>query len=233
MSKQYNFDLDMTTDNSLSAILRNIKPNSRVLEIGSSYGRATKYLKESLNCLVDIVELSEEAGKSASQYSNLSFIGKEKGNIEWSDNCCGNFFDNNLINREYDYIIFADILEHLNNPEKILNLSKEYLSSNGSIWISIPNVAYNGVIINLLMDQFPYSETGLLDKTHIKFFTSNSLEKMVKDCQLKIKHKFDLRNMLHCSEFKVKYSDLPSMISTYLKSRKTGEVYQFVWELIK
>src|SRR5271163_2874968 len=80
MSK-YDFELDMKTQNSNSVILNNIKPNSTVLEIGCAYGRMTKYLKETLNCTVDVVEVDEEAGKVAGQWASHSLLGND-GNVE-------------------------------------------------------------------------------------------------------------------------------------------------------
>jgi cyclopropane fatty-acyl-phospholipid synthase-like methyltransferase len=77
MSK-YNFDLDMESNNSNSVILRNIKSNSSVLEIGCAHGRMTKYLKEQLNCEITIVEIDEEAGTEASK---CGFIVNEEFNL--------------------------------------------------------------------------------------------------------------------------------------------------------
>jgi O-antigen biosynthesis protein len=131
----------------------------------------------------------------------------------------------------YDYIIFADVLEHLLHPENVLTNCKYILSKAGSVWISIPNIAYNGVIIELLNDKFTYRETGLLDNTHLRFFTINSLDKMVKKCGFKIANEHNLKNHLKNSEFRDAYTQVPPQIASYLKFRPSGEVYQMVWEL--
>lgn len=224
MSK-YDFKLDMKGDNSLSVILRNIKPESTVLEVGPAHGRMTKHLKEELKCTVDIVEIDEEAGRVAAQWSRNAFLGTE-GNIEdvhmWS---------NILSELVYDYVIFADVLEHLVNPEKVLANSKALLKEGGSVWISIPNVAYNGVIIELMNNQFTYRDIGLLDNTHLRFFTMYSLEKMVKKCGFKIHSEFNLQNKVSLSEFKDAYTKVPPQIASFLKFRPGGEVYQMIWEL--
>ena len=78
MSK-YDFELDMKTQNSNSVILNNIKPNSIVLEVGCAHGRMTKYLKETLNCTVDIVEIDWEAGDVAKQWARYAWLGPEEG----------------------------------------------------------------------------------------------------------------------------------------------------------
>jgi 2-polyprenyl-3-methyl-5-hydroxy-6-metoxy-1,4-benzoquinol methylase len=227
MSK-YDFELNMKTHNSNSVILKNIKPNSTVLEVGCAHGRMTKYLKETLNCNVDIIEIDEEAGATAKQWASRVWIGSEQGNVEGKIFDEGLFADGSIC---YDYIIFADVLEHLVHPEKVLSKSKNFLADEGSVWISIPNIAYNGVIIELLNDQFTYRETGLLDNTHLRFFTMYSLEKMVKGAGFKIVNEQNLINSIRNSEFKEVYMQAPPQIVALLRSRPSGEVYQMVWEL--
>ena len=142
----YDFTLDMKTDNSNSLILRNIKPHSLVLEMGPAHGRMTKYLKEQLHCEVYIVEKDEEAGKVASQYATEAIIGDVQGDLEkpwWSAN---------LLDIKFDYIIFADVLEHLHDPKKVLEDAKFLLKDTGSVLLSIPNIAHNAVLIDLLQN---------------------------------------------------------------------------------
>lgn len=225
---KYNFDLDMNSINSNSAILNRIEPNSKVLEFGPAYGRMTKYLKEQLNCDVTIVELDRQAGKSASQFATKSFIGKV-GNIEKY------YWYHDLKNEKFDYIIFADVLEHLYDPKHALELSKDLLNTNGKIWISIPNVAHNSIIIDLINNKFQYREVGLLDKTHIRFFTSISLQDMIDDCNLIVFEKQNLINTVENTEFKNSYDDIHPDIAFFIKNKRNseGEIYQFVWGLCK
>ena len=224
---KYDFVLDMESANSNAAILKNISPYTRVLELGCAHGRMTKYLKENLNCHVTIAEIDEDAGKVASQWAEKSYIG-DAGNIEKSS-----FFmdmdkrgENN-----FDYIIFADVLEHLRYLESVLEIAKHLLSPAGSIWISIPNVSHNAVLLDLWNDKFEYRELGLLDNTHLKFFTAQSLGKMVQDCNLKIVNAINLKNVVQNTEFNNSYDDVPPTVALLMKRREYGEVYQFVWEL--
>lgn len=223
MSK-YDFALDMDSDNSNSAILKNIAPSSKVLELGCAHGRMTKYMKIILHCTVDTVEIDEEAGKVAANWANKSFAGSVEDADIWNeldDMGCNN----------YDYIIFADVLEHLHDPKRVLTSCKKLLSPNGSIWISIPNVAHNAILLDLLNDKFTYRDIGLLDITHIKFFTVNSLLQMVNECGLDLVTRIDLKNPVEHTEFANSYEDVPADVADFLKKRELGEVYQFVWEL--
>lgn len=106
----YDFSLDLDTVNTMSVLIGWIKSDSKILEFGPASGRLTKYLKEEKNCAVTIVEMDESSGKIAAQYAKRAYLGKEEGNIE-------NFYwakDPSL----YDYIVFADVLEHLSDPDR-------------------------------------------------------------------------------------------------------------------
>lgn len=108
----YDFGLDLSSVNTMSVIAGWIREHTKVLEFGSANGRLTKYLKEEKNCCVTIVEIDAESGEDASEYAAKSFVGSEMGDIEkynWIEPEC-----------EYDYIIFADVLEHLSNPKSVL-----------------------------------------------------------------------------------------------------------------
>ena len=217
----------MKTQNSNSVILNNIKPGTKVFEMGCAHGRMTKYLKETLGCRVSVAEVDTEAAEVASQWAEKAYVGYE--GLDFGDVEASSFWHGK--DNDYDYVIFADVLEHLLQPQEVLRNSKVLLKPGGSIWISIPNIAYNGVIIDLINDKFTYRETGLLDNTHLRFFTINSLDKMVKKAGFKIVNEQNLKNFLRNSEFKDAYTQVPPQVATFLKFRPTGEVYQMVWEL--
>ncbi len=82
----------------------------------------------------------------------------------------------------FDYIIFGDVLEHLRDPEKVLVKMKEYLKPDGKVIASIPNLMNISVIAPLLRGYFTYRSEGLLDRTHIHFFTQHEIVEMFKRC---------------------------------------------------
>lgn len=230
MSK-YDFDLDMNSNNSLANILKNIKPNSTVLEFGPAHGRMTKYLKEALSCDITIVEIDREAASEASKYTKLSFVGKDYGDIaslKWYEYLKSN-------NIKFDYIIFADVLEHIYNPLNALTLSKDLLNDNGLIWISIPNVSHNSVIIDLINDKFEYRDVGILDNTHVRFFTDGSLRTFVDKAGLEIVGEYNTTCNVEDSEFNNSYDDIVGPknlgVRNFLRARAFGSTYQFVWGL--
>jgi len=81
----------------------------------------------------------------------------------------------------FDVIIFGDILEHLLYPEKILNFYiNNYLKKDGIVIISLPNVANFMIRINLLFGKFKYTDSGILDRTHLHLYTFKSALELIK-----------------------------------------------------
>ena len=173
---KYDFELDVESENSLSVIISMINRNSTILEFGPANGRLTRYLHENLGCIVDIVEIDSEAGIEAAKYSRNFLVGLEDGNIENFTWC------QKLNENKYDYIIFADVLEHLHDPKEVLIRVKSLLNDDGVVLLSVPNIAHNAVLLNLLENKFPYRNVGLLDNTHIHFFAYHDLKEMIKEC---------------------------------------------------
>lgn len=80
---------------------------------------------------------------------------------------------------QFDIIVAADILEHLADPETILSRLKAGLRRGGLLVVSLPNVANLYVRLNLLLGRFPYHTKGLLDQTHLRFYTLSSMRKLL------------------------------------------------------
>lgn len=87
----------------------------------------------------------------------------------------------------FEIIVCADVLEHLKDPLEVLRKLSRYLKKNGFFLISVPNIAFVTIRLNLLFGRFDYNQKGgLLDSSHLRFFTRNSLRKMLKDADLGI-----------------------------------------------
>lgn len=220
---KYDFDLDMVNTNSLSLIINQIKRGSVVLEFGPANGRMTKYLKEQLDCKVYLVELDEEAGKEALKYGEALVVGDIEA-YDWYEK---------YENIRFDYITFADVLEHLRNPEEVIVRAKQLLKQDGTLLFSVPNLAHNSVIISLLNNEFEYTKVGLLDNTHIHFFTKNSIENMMNRTGFTVTKRFATYAPVGSTELPVHNEDVPGIDDSYWKTRKYGEVYQYVYEAKK
>ena len=212
--QQINFDFA----NTMSIIVPLIKAGSTVLEFGPASGRLTKYLKEEKQCKMYIVEIDEEAGAVASQYAEEAIIG-DILNYEWEEK----FKD-----ISFDYILFVDVLEHLTQSKDVLDKCKCLLKDTGKIIISIPNIAHNSVIIDLMKNKFEYQQTGLLDCTHVKFWSFESMKQMLSDIGLFIEARYATYTQVGLNEFDNSYEDVPEEVSLFLKTRENGELYQYV-----
>lgn len=145
-----------------------------VLEIGCDCGATLWGIKKSFpNSTTYGVEINEAATKIANCFTEAIVGNIEDENLPYEKN-------------SMDYIIFGDVLEHLRNPEKTILYIKSILKKDGYIIANIPNLMHISVIDSLLHGNFTYTETGLLDKTHIHFFTYNEIVKMFNGSGYKI-----------------------------------------------
>lgn len=135
-----------------------------VLDVGCSEG----YLGEALKVFgfkVWGVEPSATAAATASNRLDKVFNGRLE---EF-------FVSHSPAEVQFDYIVFGDVLEHLPDPAAILERCREYLAPGGAIAASIPNIAHLATRLMLLQGQWNYAEFGLMDHTHIRFFTRSSI----------------------------------------------------------
>lgn len=222
---KYDFELDVESENSLSVIISMINRNSTILEFGPANGRLTRYLHENLGCIVDIVEIDSEAGIEAAKYSRNFLVGLEDGNIENFTWC------QKLNENKYDYIIFADVLEHLHDPKEVLIRVKSLLNDDGVVLLSVPNIAHNAVLLNLLENKFPYRNVGLLDNTHIHFFAYHDLKEMIKECGYYCLEQKATYCKPENTEFHNSYDSIEKDMRRQLCNKKYGNVYQFVFKI--
>lgn len=156
---KYNVDLDISVGTSHSLILNKIKRNTKVLEFGSASGYMTKYMKEELGCEIVCIEIDAEAAEKARKYADLMIVADIE-NDPWFQK---------VSEFSFDFILFADVLEHLRNPEVILKQATSLLNNDGIVLTSVPNISHNAIIMELMQGRFDYRSTGLLDDTHVHF----------------------------------------------------------------
>ena len=220
---KYDFELDMNNTNTNSIIINQIDSNTRVLEFGPATGRMTKYLKEYLNCEVYIVEIDKEGFNKSINFA-VDGINDDISNLNWYTK---------FRSIGFDYIIFADVLEHLINPEQILKKSKELLKEDGKIIISLPNVAHDAVMIDLVKNKFRYRQLGILDNTHLRFFTRDSINELFEKVDLAIIREEAIYKEPSETEFGNSYNDISNILKRELMSRKYHNVYQFIFTILK
>jgi 2-polyprenyl-3-methyl-5-hydroxy-6-metoxy-1,4-benzoquinol methylase len=134
-----------------------------VLDVGCGSGSFGQALKKNRELTIWGIELNSDSALDASQKLDKVI------NSGFSSEL-------NLPSQAFDCIIFNDVLEHLADPWGALSYSKELLSDRGVIVASIPNVRYFSNVWELLVNKdWEYTSWGILDKTHLRFFTKRSM----------------------------------------------------------
>jgi SAM-dependent methyltransferase len=90
------------------------------------------------------------------------------------------------LGREFDVVVCADILEHLPSPEELLAAIHKWLKPGGVLLVSLPNVANITVRLSLLLGRFSYAERGILDRTHLRFFTKRTARALLEDAGFRV-----------------------------------------------
>ncbi|QIL81852.1 methyltransferase domain-containing protein [Diaphorobacter sp. HDW4A] len=203
---------------SLSVIASLVHQNATVLDLGCGSGALGQYLKETLGCTSDGLTWSEaEAAHARPNYGQV-----EVADLETCD------LLTLFTNKHYDYIVCADVLEHLRQPERILAACRKLLKPEGKLLVSVPNAGYAGLVAELLQGEFRYREEGLLDRTHLRFFTRRSLARFLGENAWRIDVLDTVRRELPESEFKTQFDDLPPAVARYLLATPDALAYQFI-----
>jgi 2-polyprenyl-3-methyl-5-hydroxy-6-metoxy-1,4-benzoquinol methylase len=146
----------------------------RILEVGCGSGDLGKACKETLGTqFVAGIEYNEEAALLAGK--NLDQI--IQGDVEKLELPFAQSY--------FDCITYADILEHLVNPAKVLKKHLVHLAPTGKVVASIPNVRYFAVLSHLADGNWTYQDEGILDRDHLRFFTIKEMIKLFDEVGLK------------------------------------------------
>ena len=151
-------------------IFRVLGSGKIILDIGCNDGYFGKFDKKNIYYGVDY--LPDAIREAKKEYKNAALYDLNKlQKLPW--------------NIKFDIIIFADVLEHVLYPNNVLNFFvKNYLKKEGQAVISLPNIANWQVRLNLLLGKFDYTDTGIMDQTHLHFYTFKSTKKLLKESNL-------------------------------------------------
>ncbi|MDY6899719.1 MAG: methyltransferase domain-containing protein [Cyanobacteriota bacterium] len=165
---------DLDDNSSLQKMLRLIGENKRVIDFGCATGYFSRLLCER-GCEVIGVEVNPKAAKVAENYCNqviiadLDFVSLNEILLE------------KISSEKFDVAVFGDVLEHLRNPWKVLKETQSLLKPEGYVIASIPNIAHGAIRLALLQGNFQYQPLGILDNTHLRFFTRKTVEQLFED----------------------------------------------------
>jgi 2-polyprenyl-3-methyl-5-hydroxy-6-metoxy-1,4-benzoquinol methylase len=209
-------------NNSHSVMLRMIGFNKRVLEAGCASGHVSEML-HAQGCSVVGVEIDSTVVQPAMQWLERVIVGNFDDEKLWIE-LEGEFFD---------AILFGDVLEHLKDPLTALREAAKHLHPSGMVVISVPNIAHADVKIALLKGTFPYSESGLLDRTHIYFFTKEGLLDLAKEAGLITTEIYRVTVPVFGTELGVHPSDVDEQVLAAILNDRESETYQFVIKAVR
>ncbi|MFS8084124.1 MAG: class I SAM-dependent methyltransferase [Acidobacteriota bacterium] len=150
-----------------SIILRQIPKGARVLDIGCATGYLGRFLTEARGCVVDGIEADQHAAEKASEYLRRVWVGSVDDEAVLS-----------AVSKDYDVVLCAAILEHLIRPDLTLRRLRSLLADNGVLIAGLPNVAHWSIRWGLLRGRWNYEDYGILDRTHLHFYTLQSGREM-------------------------------------------------------
>jgi GT2 family glycosyltransferase/2-polyprenyl-3-methyl-5-hydroxy-6-metoxy-1,4-benzoquinol methylase len=209
--------LDEDND-SLTLLARQIAAGAVVLDLGMGTGGLGKYLAARQSVTLDGVTLSEEeAQRAGPAYRQVVVADLDSADLTQL-----------FAGQRYDRIVLADVLEHLKHPERILQQCHQLLQAGGQLLTSVPNVAYCGLLAELLQGEFKYRPEGLLDNTHLRFFTRQSLHRFFAQHGWQVTTSQTTTRDVLASEFKGQFDLLPPAVSRHLLALPDAATYQFI-----
>ena len=184
--------------------------NRTVLELGAAAGHMTRALNDQ-DCRVTAIEYDPAATVDLKQFADEVIVG------DLND---PNVFSG--IPTWFDVILAGDVLEHLINPQQVLSRAARLLLPGGKIVVSLPNIGHVDVRLSLLQGRFDYTPYGLLDATHLRFFTLKTIEDLARKSGLVITELKRVRVPAFETELALERSSVPDRRTRSCPGRPGG-----------
>lgn len=168
------YDGQVLDPDEVSGIVANFIPRgARVLDMGCGTGSLSRILADV--CHAEVVGIEPDS------------IRAERAMARGLEVHAG-YLSKELISEigSFDVVLLADVLEHLPNPHAMLLLCRQALKAGGAVVISVPNVAHWSVRVDLLRGKFQYQPFGIMDATHLRWFTMDTVKSMMISSGFKI-----------------------------------------------
>ena len=209
-------------NNSHSYLLSWVGYNKSVLEVGCSSGYLTKVMAER-GCEVVGIEIDPEAALVAEAWAERVVVGDiEEGDV-W----------NYVKDESFDVVLLGDVLEHLRDPLGSLRQAVSKLKPSGYVLTSLPNIAHGDVRLSLMLGRFSYADKGLLDHTHVRFFTAETVRQLHAEAGLRIVDTKRVIMPLFATEIGLQREDVDNLIVDQVLTDPEAETYQFVTKCVR
>lgn len=209
------------TNNPHSYALQMTGTGNRVLEVGCAVGHVTEQLVAAGNSVVG-VEIDPAAAQAAREFADRVHV-IDLDITPVSD----------VEHEQFDVIIFGDVLEHLRHPGRTLADALSLLAGGGRVIISVPNVAHIDVRLMLLEGRWTYQTTGLMDDTHLRWFTKTSLRELLDETDLRATRVERVRIGRFGSD--IEFDDEPARTDAiaFIEADPEAYTFQYVVEAIR
>jgi 2-polyprenyl-3-methyl-5-hydroxy-6-metoxy-1,4-benzoquinol methylase len=197
--------------------IRNANRPLRILDIGTADGYLGAILKQQGHYLVGVERDCSLGQRAREFYDGFHITDIEAFGFPYKD--------------EFDYILFADVLEHLVDPAAVLRRAVGCLNDRGEVIISLPNVANLFIRLMLLFGRWEYSDRGILDRTHLHFYTLATLKKMIAAASFRVIEVVPTPlpvQLVFPITDKAIFAPLHELHYLAVRSRRTLLAYQFV-----
>jgi methionine biosynthesis protein MetW len=175
MTEKHAYDFDLRLDDPVSTHalqFRMIPDGARVLDVGCHTGILGEALRDRKQCIVTGIDNDANALEVAEQrLDSVALVNLEEPGWAAKLNTSGK--------DGFNVILFGDVVEHTRDPLAILKESYTLLAPDGQVIVSLPNVANLRIRLGLLRGNFDYADSGILDKSHIRFFTLKTARELV------------------------------------------------------
>ena len=217
---RYARELDLRELNAHTQGILLTPPGSDVLDVGTADGHPVVAGLTARGCRVWGVEIDEEAAAEAASMCESMVV----GNVEQLDLAAA------FGEQRFDVVLCLDVLEHLVEPLDTLRRLKDLLTPTGILVASIPNVTHAAVRLQLLDGRFTYTDTGLLDRTHVRFFDRTEVTALFDDAGLTVLERLEVRREPHETEIPVDLSAVPAETLAQVTADPDARVFQ--WMLV-
>lgn len=217
-TSRYDYQFDPNGESTAAQVCRIAGSGRRVLELGCAAGAMSAVLVSHYGCEVTGVEYDATAAEQARRFCQRVVLGN-LDQPDWHEAFAG---------MQFDTILAADVLEHLRDPLTCLRQARKLLAQDGQLVVSVPNIAHSGVVAALLINDFPYRETGLLDRTHIHFFTALTLGQTLVQAGFSVEAVRTVDTGPWHPEFKRHWDALPAAIRDWLAANPAGKAFQII-----
>jgi 2-polyprenyl-3-methyl-5-hydroxy-6-metoxy-1,4-benzoquinol methylase len=215
---RYDGVIDLSNqNNSHTFLVEMVGANKRVLEFGCASGFVSQALRER-GCEVVGVEIDPDFASQAKEFCDDVIT----GDAEQLD------LETLLDGQRFEVAIFGDVLEHMHDPLRMLQRVRNWLVPEGYVVASLPNVAHGAVRLALLQGHFDYRAEGLLDETHVRFFTHDTIKDVFHRAGFVLVETRRTHVGVFESEIPLRREDFDADVVARIEADPEATTYQFV-----